>query len=108
MKQFHHVIAALIAAENHTLTVEALSEALVNTTVEFYRLSTYLWEARKIGCDISVTKSGRKIVSYTLRNPEAFKNGFAATQRKNAKQSPAAPVLMIAQSLRSYCEQPRF
>lgn len=43
-------------------------EATLGSQIEFYRLSTYLWNLRTLGAELKTTKQGRKVVGIQLLN----------------------------------------
>lgn len=77
-RQYHTVVTALLL-NGGTMTQEELAAELppsathqafkrLDGKIVPYRLSTYIWNARKQGVNIKVTRAG-KITSYTLEAP---------------------------------------
>jgi len=88
VKQYFHILNALKTGD---MSKEALEAATKDTGVEFYRLSTYLWECRKAGAIIEVVKNGREVVSYRLKNPENFPEGWEAKFTRQPKPKAEKP-----------------
>lgn len=73
-KQFEKVFVVLLAAKGNEVTKAELEETL-GSTVELYRISTYIWNIKKkLGGDVKVVKTGKQVTGYILKNFEKFKN----------------------------------
>lgn len=59
----------LVLLDGHETPVTEL-EHLLSSEIVFSRLSSYLWDLKKLGAYIRSNRIGRKIVSYQLQNPE--------------------------------------
>lgn len=73
-KQFEKVFVVLLAAQGKEVTKAEL-EATLGSTVELYRISTYIWNIKKkLSGNVKVVKTGKQVTGYILVNFEKFKN----------------------------------
>jgi hypothetical protein len=61
----------LTMLDGHLVT-EAEIATVLGSEIEVYRLSTYLWNLKKVGADIAKTKQGRKVVAIQLTNTDTM------------------------------------
>jgi hypothetical protein len=61
----------LVLLDGHEATMGEI-EATLNSQVEVYRISTYLWNLKTRGAEIKKIKVGRKIVAFQLLNVDTM------------------------------------
>jgi hypothetical protein len=70
---------AVVMKSGEPIKVEQFEKIFGGTKVEpvLYRLSTYIWNIKRIGGTVRVHKDGRRVEAYQLMNGNEFDNdGF--------------------------------
>ena len=70
---------AVVMKSGEPIKVDQFQQIFAGTTVEpvLYRLSTNIWNIKRVGGVIKVHKDGRNVEAYQLMNGEEFDdNGF--------------------------------
>ena len=70
---------AVVMKNGEPIKVDQFKQIFAGTKVEpvLYRLSTYVWNIKRIGGTVKVHKDGRNVEAYQLMNGEEFDdNGF--------------------------------
>ena len=97
MKQKVHNKILVVLKSGNAITVDEIKASFaadIKTSALMYRLSTYIYDARKYdNAVIRVMKDGRKVTGYQLVNPNDFdSNGFFTGSSKPSKTVQTAPV----------------
>ena len=76
---------AVVMKSGEPIKVEQFKQIFTGTTVEpvLYRLSTYIWNIKRIGGTVKVHKDGRNVEAYQLMNGDEFDDkGFYVGKNK--------------------------